>query len=155
MCALFFAGQNSSKRCHSHSVGNQAQERSHISLSVKNWEPNVTMWSTDCTKFPNGFLAVSPDGFVGDSVVLAVKCQWRRKTHTISEFCVFDKYFCISHSDGIADDSHGVHLLWQQLLSKAHSWSLSPSTRTHVLIWKNSMPFCYLVQIRTCYHTGM
>ena len=42
---------------------------------------------------PNCFPGPSPDGFVGDKIVIEAKCPWRLRNNTIAVLCASDKSF--------------------------------------------------------------
>ena len=143
MGALFSAGQ-------SHLEGVKAIQWGieHEKDAISIYESTTGSKVSPCGLLiaPNGFLGASPDGFVGDSVVLEVKCPWRLKTRTVSELCASDKHFCISQSDSSADDSHGASSNSSYCLKPTHDYYhqvqgqmyLSGRTECHFVIWSPS-----------------
>ncbi len=85
---------------------------------------------------PNGFLGASPDGFVGDNVVLEVKCPWRMRSSKLSDVVSTDKMFFIGKLDNPDNDSQYYlkpdHAYYHQVQGQMY---LSGRSECHFVVW--------------------
>lgn len=81
---------------------------------------------------PNGLLGASPDGLVGQSVVLEVKCPWRLRQSSISELCDSDKTFFIAKSHDGGYYLKSDHSYYHQVQGQMY---LSCRSECHLVIW--------------------
>lgn len=81
---------------------------------------------------PNGFLGASPDGFVGDTIVIEVKCPWRLKSKKLCDLCTSDKSFFLGDSgDGQYYLKH-THDYYHQIQGQMY---LSGRNECHMIVW--------------------
>lgn len=85
---------------------------------------------------PNGFLGVSPDGFVGSNIVVEVKCPWRLKDKSITDVCRTDKTFFLGMNSATGSyflkDSHDY---FHQVQGQMY---LTGRELCHFVIWSPS-----------------
>lgn len=90
---------------------------------------------TPCGLFlsPNGILGASPDGVVGDSIVVEVKCPWRMRKSSAGDLCSDKTFFLIKNDDSFTVNSS--HDYYHQIQGQIY---LSGRKECHLVVWSPS-----------------
>lgn len=94
--------------------------------SMKQTVSPTGVWLSEC-----GCMGASPDGLVGDDIVIEVKCPSTAKKTSIEELAKTKKDFCLSFTDGLCSlkQDHGYY---HQVQGQLH---LTNRRECHFVVW--------------------
>ena len=107
-------------------IDHEAEALKSYCEATQNSVRNSGLWLHEC-----GYLGASPDGLIGDNIVVEVKCPYRARNKLIDTIAQEDKAFCLEVKDSSLFLKKN-HAYYHQIQGQMY---LTGRTECHLVIW--------------------